>query len=76
MTEQMDEDELIEMVLKEVGWICGAIEEMKGKIFVGGCGKTVKIKDAFKCTDCTAPFHRKCAIKHFKFPMGKKPKDL
>lgn len=75
MTEK-EEEEFMDEFISKVGWICGAIREMNGKLFIGGCGKEVKIKDAYRCTDCTAPFHRKCAKKHFTFPMGKKPKNF
>ena len=51
---------------------CGRLEGYE-KIFIGGCGKWVDILQAYRCTDCTAPFHRKCAQKHFLYPLGKKP---
>ena len=51
---------------------CGRLMEYD-QLFVGGCDKWVNIMDMFRCTDCTVPFHRKCAIKHFKYPCADKP---
>lgn len=48
------------------GFLCGRIEENKGKVFIGGCNQYVDFMDSYRCTDCTASFHRDCARKHFK----------
>lgn len=47
---------------------CGRLRE-NPKIFVGGCGRWVDVMEMFRCTDCTVPFHRRCAQKHFIYPM-------
>ena len=31
-----------------------------------GCGKIIwDVKDLYRCTDCSVPFHRQCAKRHF-----------
>jgi len=34
-------------------------------IFKGGCGKTIKDGDEYRCVGCGGYFHKKCIIKHF-----------
>jgi hypothetical protein len=43
---------------------CGLLDGMN-EPFVGGCGKEVLPKEAYRCSDCTAVFHRKCINEHF-----------
>ena len=31
----------------------------------GGCGKELKIQDAYRCTGCGGWFHKECILKHF-----------
>ena len=52
--------------------LCGALVDVE-KPLVGSCGKWVNVTEVYRCADCTAPFHRKCLIRHFKYPMGKPP---
>ncbi len=31
-----------------------------------GCGKPIETcAEVYRCTDCTVPFHRECAVRHF-----------
>lgn len=37
-----------------------------------GCGERIETcAEVYRCTDCTTPFHRECAKKHF----GEHPKE-
>jgi hypothetical protein len=71
------QERLIEDVLEEMAVMCGMLQETGDKIFVGGCGKEVKVfgtanERAYGCVDCSAPFHRECLRKHFTCPMADK----
>jgi len=35
-------------------------------LFKGGCGKDLKIEDAYRCTGCGGYFHLDCIFEHFK----------
>lgn len=56
--------------LSAEGYACGRIEEVNG-IFTGGCGKHVDREESYRCSDCTASFHRDCLRKHFKDDQDK-----
>lgn len=44
--------------------ICGANRVMDADLV--GCGKPIlNQRELYRCTDCSIPFHRDCAIKHF-----------
>jgi hypothetical protein len=44
--------------------ICGANRVMDADL--AGCGKPIlNQRELYRCTDCSIPFHRDCAIKHF-----------
>lgn len=43
--------------------ICGKLLESPTG-FKGGCGQSVNIMKVYACVDCSAPFHRKCLLKH------------
>jgi hypothetical protein len=53
--------------LENVGVVCGGLHNTGN--FKGGCGKEVNILKVYACVDCSAPFHRKCLLKHFKEDM-------
>ena len=48
---------------------CGKLAEFPNKTFVGGCGEPVNIMKVYACVDCSAPFHRKCLLKHMHYDM-------
>jgi hypothetical protein len=54
-----------EYTLRSIFFICGAIEKNNGNLFTGGCGKEVSAWEGYRCSDCTATFHRNCIRKHF-----------
>lgn len=44
--------------------ICGANRAMDADLV--GCGKPIlNQRELYRCTDCSVPFHRECAIRHF-----------
>jgi len=44
--------------------VCG--ENPLGVASAVGCGKPIESDaEVYRCTDCTTPFHRVCAIQHF-----------
>lgn len=45
-------------------FLCGLIYGNK-QPFVGGCGKPVLQHESYRCSDCTASFHRECINEHF-----------
>lgn len=49
--------------LSATGYACGAIEGVG--VFKGGCGLNVNIENSYRCSDCSASFHRDCIRKHF-----------
>lgn len=60
-----------EELLNKITVLCGGIEQNMNEkneinLLKGGCGKWIPIMDSYRCTDCTASFHRDCARKHFK----------
>jgi hypothetical protein len=38
--------------------------------FKGGCGKELKIEDAYRCAGCGGYFHRDCLFEHFELEAG------
>ena len=44
--------------------VCGRLQESGDKTFIGGCGEPVNVMEVYACIDCSAPFHRKCLLKH------------
>lgn len=55
--------------VKDMGVLCGKLQEFPGKVFADGCGEPVRVMRAYACVDCSAPFHRKCLLKHFQHDM-------
>ena len=44
--------------------VCG--ENPLGPAAAVGCGRTIEREgDVYRCTDCSVPFHRDCALAHF-----------
>jgi hypothetical protein len=31
----------------------------------GGCGRPIAADEAYRCVDCSIPFHRTCLLRHF-----------
>jgi len=62
-------DKAVEEGLKNSAVLCGKLMELPDKTFIGGCGEPVNILSAYACVDCSAPFHRKCLLKHMKEDM-------
>lgn len=54
--------------LDNIAVTCGVCEGMK-KGFVGGCGEAIPVLRIYACVDCSAPFHRKCLLKHVQKEM-------
>lgn len=52
------------MKIEDMQVSCGKLQEYKDKTFVGGCGKGIDLMRVYACVDCSAPFHRKCLLKH------------
>ena len=55
--------------MNELYTLCGKLAEFPDKTFVGGCGEPVNLLKAYACIDCSAPFHRKCLLKHIHYDM-------
>lgn len=55
--------------VSQIKVVCGMLAEIPDKKFIGGCGKPVSIMEAYACVDCSAPFHRKCLLKHLQEDM-------
>lgn len=63
-----EEIEQLYKKLENVHVACGKVAELS-KGFVEGCGKPISILKVYACVDCSAPFHRKCLLKHMKEDM-------
>lgn len=50
--------------LKAEGYACGRLNEHEG-LLIGGCGLHVDRESSYRCSDCTASFHRDCIRQHF-----------
>ncbi len=53
----------------EMVTLCGKLQEFPDKTLVGGCSKEVSILKVYACVDCSAPFHRRCLLKHMQYEM-------